>query len=138
MCSRFAAGQTAALSAQRLLPPLPPRRDSQADQDAMVDYLRQGQYQALVLDAPLMQFYAATDPLCQLYTVGDIFDTFTQGLAFPNSMDDVAIREWNGWAHAAGGFAAASVCCACTHTHTLHTHTHTHSAGMPLRNRPRW
>lgn len=49
----------------------------------MVKALRNGTYKALILDAPVLQYIAGSNHDCDLFTVGDVFETFSLALAFP-------------------------------------------------------
>lgn len=51
-------------------------RENNADTAVLVELLHNHTYKALVLDAPAVQFLAAHAPSCDLYTVGDPFNTF--------------------------------------------------------------
>ena len=59
----------------------------------MVDAVRSGKYKALVLDAPVLDYIVATNPWCDLYTVGDSFDNGNMGMEFPATADDAIIRN---------------------------------------------
>lgn len=50
-------------------------RDNADDQEAMVAKLRSRAHQALILDTPVVEHMAATDPHCGLFPVGDPFET---------------------------------------------------------------
>eukprot|EP00775_Hariotina_reticulata_P007278 gene7278-7491_t len=55
----------------------------------MLDKLRDHQVDALVLDTPAAEYYTSTaTPACNLFTVGQPFDTFYIGFAFPNDAPD--------------------------------------------------
>ena len=49
----------------------------------MLDNLREGTYKALVLDAPVIDYTVATNAQCDLYSVGDSFETFNLAIGFP-------------------------------------------------------
>lgn len=49
----------------------------------MLQGLRNGTYQALVLDEPVVKWIAGTNQECDLFTVGDTFEIFSLALAFP-------------------------------------------------------
>ncbi len=49
-----------------------PRRENDVDTDLLIENLRSGKYQALVLDAPVLQYLAGTDKLCDLFVVGQV------------------------------------------------------------------
>jgi ABC-type amino acid transport substrate-binding protein len=51
-----------------LLLPLAIRRDGEADKEAMVEDLRAGMYDALVLDAPVLEYSVGTNEECDLFT----------------------------------------------------------------------
>jgi ABC-type amino acid transport substrate-binding protein len=63
-------------------------RDNDEDTEKMLDNLRTGKYKALLLDAPVLEYIAATNPACDLYVVGDSFETFNLALEFPADFDD--------------------------------------------------
>lgn len=58
-------------------------RDNDAETAAMLDNLRTHTYQALVLDAPVVSYLASTATQCDLYPVGELFETFNLAIAFP-------------------------------------------------------
>ena len=68
-------------------------RDNDEDTQKMLDNLRSGRYKALLLDAPVLEYIAATNPLCDLYVVGDSFETFNLALEFPADFDDALIAR---------------------------------------------
>eukprot|EP00878_Enallax_costatus_P007397 GHUV01007746.1.p1 GENE.GHUV01007746.1~~GHUV01007746.1.p1 ORF type:complete len:512 (+),score=103.94 GHUV01007746.1:351-1886(+) len=53
------------------------------DTNTMLNNLRTHTYQALVLDAPVVSYLAATASQCDLYPVGGLFETFNLAIAFP-------------------------------------------------------
>ncbi|WIA44160.1 hypothetical protein OEZ86_010495 [Tetradesmus obliquus] len=57
--------------------------DNDADTAAMLEALRSHKYQALVLDSPVVQYFAAQAEQCDLFPVGDPFETFSLAVAFP-------------------------------------------------------
>eukprot|EP00878_Enallax_costatus_P024620 GHUV01026294.1.p1 GENE.GHUV01026294.1~~GHUV01026294.1.p1 ORF type:complete len:303 (+),score=29.84 GHUV01026294.1:1-909(+) len=57
--------------------------DNDVDTGIMLDNLRTRKYQALVLDTPVVQYFAAIAPLCDLFPVGDQWETFNLAIAFP-------------------------------------------------------
>lgn len=66
----------------------PAYRDTDADSQALLDNLRSHKYQALVLDTPVVQYLAATSSQCDLYPVGDSWETFDLAVAFPPDAPD--------------------------------------------------
>ncbi|KAF8061162.1 eif3g-a [Scenedesmus sp. PABB004] len=64
------------------------RWDGAADFGAMLSALRGGEYEALVLDAPVLEYTAGTNAACDLFVVGEPFETFSLALAFPPGFDD--------------------------------------------------
>lgn len=58
-------------------------RDNDVDTDIMLDNLRIRKYQALVLDTPVVQYLTAIAPSCDLYPVGEQWETFNIAIAFP-------------------------------------------------------
>jgi hypothetical protein len=56
----------------------------------MLDNLRKGSYKALVLDAPVVDYTVAANEQCDLYSVGESFETFNLAIGFahdtPNSL----------------------------------------------------
>lgn len=67
---------------------LPPFRDNDVDTAVMLDNLRIHKYQALILDSPVVQYFAAKAEQCDLYPVGDPFETFNLAVAFPPDAPD--------------------------------------------------
>ncbi|KAF6257197.1 hypothetical protein COO60DRAFT_30052 [Scenedesmus sp. NREL 46B-D3] len=57
--------------------------DNDDDTAAMLAKLRSHHYQALVLDSPVVQYFAAQAEQCDLFPVGDPFETFNLAIAFP-------------------------------------------------------
>jgi ABC-type amino acid transport substrate-binding protein len=64
------------------------RRDQEADLDAMLAALRDGSYAALVLDAPVLEYISSHNEACDLFLVGEVFETFSLALAFPPAFND--------------------------------------------------
>ena len=58
-------------------------RDNDVDTGIMLNNLRTRKYQALVLDTPVVQYFAAIAPQCDLFPVGDQWETFNLAIAFP-------------------------------------------------------
>lgn len=54
----------------------------------MLDNLRTRKYQALILDSPVVQYFAAIAEQCDLYPVGDPWETFNLAIAFPPDTPD--------------------------------------------------
>eukprot|EP00879_Flechtneria_rotunda_P019430 GHRR01020408.1.p1 GENE.GHRR01020408.1~~GHRR01020408.1.p1 ORF type:complete len:473 (+),score=113.43 GHRR01020408.1:178-1419(+) len=65
--------------------------NGEADQLAMIEALRAGEYDALVLDTPVLEHAMGTDVHCNLFVVGDPFETFSLSLAFPAEFDDALV-----------------------------------------------
>lgn len=65
-----------------------PRRDTDADVAVMLDNLRSHRHQALVLDAPVIAQLAALSPECDMFAVGEPFETFNLAIAFPPTAPD--------------------------------------------------
>jgi hypothetical protein len=61
----------------------------------MVDDLRDQKYTALILDAPVLEYVTGTNEECDLFTVGDVFETFSLALAFPPAADDAVVYEFS-------------------------------------------
>jgi hypothetical protein len=62
----------------------------------MLEDVRSGRYQALVLDAPFIRDTASHDGGgCSLYSVGESFMSFNQAIAFPADFDDTALQAWS-------------------------------------------
>ncbi|WIA23669.1 hypothetical protein OEZ85_000370 [Tetradesmus obliquus] len=57
--------------------------DNDDDMAKMLAALRSHNYQALVLDSPVVQYFAAQAEQCDLFPVGDPFETFNLAIAFP-------------------------------------------------------
>lgn len=66
-------------------------REREGDLQEMVDALKNGQYSALILDAPVLEHTVGTNEECDLFLVGDMFETFSIALAFPPAFDDAVI-----------------------------------------------
>ncbi len=47
-------------------------RENDNDTDVLIANLRSGQYKALVLDAPVVEYLAGTEELCDLFVVGEV------------------------------------------------------------------
>jgi len=58
------------------------------DTKALHDNIRKKKYQALVLDAPVLRWMAANAPECDLYTVGQAFETWNLAIAYPPDVPD--------------------------------------------------
>jgi hypothetical protein len=69
------------------------RRDTNADTAAFVDNLRSHRYQALVLDTASIMDLAAHAEHCDLFPVGNAFQTFDLSIAFPQNMPDSFISN---------------------------------------------
>jgi hypothetical protein len=61
----------------------------------MVDDLRAKQYTALILDAPVLEYVTGTNEECDLFTIGDVFETFSLALAFPPAADDAMVFDFS-------------------------------------------
>jgi len=109
------------------LPPLPPThappptRESDDDTLAFIQNLRNGTYKALVLDAPVTAYLVATmNDQCDLFAVGEPFETFDIAISFPPDAPDQMVADvsrWvvrlqvGGWGGAWGGvYVACSAC----------------------------
>jgi hypothetical protein len=57
----------------------------------MIAHLRSGVYSALVLDAPILEYTAGTNEECDLFLVGEVFESFSIAFAFPTAFDDATI-----------------------------------------------
>lgn len=66
-----------------LAPPVAACRDNDVDTAALLDNLHTHKYQALVLDAPVVSYFASMADACDLYPVGDLFESFSLAIAFP-------------------------------------------------------
>ncbi|WIA44152.1 hypothetical protein OEZ86_010489 [Tetradesmus obliquus] len=69
--------------------------EGEADKEAMVADLRAGTYDALVLDAPVLEYTVGTNPDCDLFTVGEPFETFSLALAFPADFNDSTVFDFS-------------------------------------------
>ncbi len=61
----------------------------------MLTSLRQGTYSALVLDAPILEYTAGTNEDCDLFLVGEVFESFSLAIAFPPAFDDATIFSFS-------------------------------------------
>lgn len=57
----------------------------------MLEGLKSGAYSALVLDAPVLEYVAGTNEACDLFLVGDVFESFSLALAFPPAFSDATV-----------------------------------------------
>lgn len=58
------------------------RWDNDDDTLVLFDNIKNGLYKALILDTPVVDYYVAKDPSCELFSVGGSFETFNLALAF--------------------------------------------------------
>lgn len=70
-------------------------RERQGDLQAMVDGLRAQKYTALILDAPVLEYVTGTNEACDLFTIGEVFETFSLALAFPPAADDAMVFDFS-------------------------------------------
>eukprot|EP00775_Hariotina_reticulata_P008417 gene8417-8601_t len=63
-------------------------RDNDDETRAMLDNLRTSRYSALILDTPVVQYFAAQATQCDLFPVGESFETFDLSIAFPENVPD--------------------------------------------------
>jgi hypothetical protein len=70
-------------------------RDSDEDTEHMIHMLHEGEYDALILDTPVMQHIVGTDDHCSYFLVGDSFDAFSVALAFPPDANQTVILEFS-------------------------------------------
>ena len=63
-------------------------RDKQKDLDAMLAALRKERYSALVLDAHVLEYVTGHNEDCDLFLVGETFESFSLALAFPPAFPD--------------------------------------------------
>lgn len=61
----------------------------------MLAALRAGTYAALILDAPVLEYTAGTNEACDLFLVGDVFESFSLALAWPPAADDAVIYSFS-------------------------------------------
>lgn len=59
----------------------------------MVAELREKKYDALVLDSAVLEYTVGTNEQCDLFVVGEPFETFSLALAFPADFDDAVIFQ---------------------------------------------
>ncbi|KAF6257204.1 ligand-gated ion channel-domain-containing protein [Scenedesmus sp. NREL 46B-D3] len=64
--------------------------NGEADKDAMIAELRAGAYDALVLDAPVLEYTVGTNA-----DFGEPFETFSLALAFPADFNDSSVFEFS-------------------------------------------
>ena len=72
-------------------------RDTDEDEHNFIADLKSGHYDALLLDDSFLGYTALYDPNCQLYTVGQAFETFSLAMGFPSDFDDEAVKAWSRW-----------------------------------------
>lgn len=85
-----------AFSARHLLRlRVPATREREGDLQEMVDALKNGKYSALILDAPVLEHTVGTNEECDLFLVGDMFETFSIALAFPPAFSDAVIYAFS-------------------------------------------
>eukprot|EP00775_Hariotina_reticulata_P011724 gene11724-11868_t len=61
----------------------------------MVELLRAHQFDALVLDGPVLEHIAATNDVCDLFITGPSFMTFGISLAFPSAFDPDVVQSFS-------------------------------------------
>jgi len=66
-------------------------RERDGDMQVMLKGLKSGAYTALVLDAPVLDYVAGTNEACDLFLVGDVFESFSLALAFPAAFSDATV-----------------------------------------------
>lgn len=74
---------------------LPTPRDNAADLDKMVASLRDGTYTALVLDTPVLEYVTSQNAECDLFLVGNTFETFSVALAFPPAANASTVYDFS-------------------------------------------
>ena len=82
------SGYAAQLQKYGIAPSSYPWND-QADEEAMINELKNGTIQALVLDGTLLDYVAATD--CDVTVIGSSFDQYEQATAFPKGFNNVVL-----------------------------------------------
>lgn len=75
--------------------PLCAHREREGDLQGMVQDLRAGKYSALVLDAPVLEYISGTNEHCDLFLVGDVFESFSLALAFPPAAADAMVFDFS-------------------------------------------
>jgi hypothetical protein len=70
-------------------------REREGDLQEMVDALKNGKYSALILDAPVLEHLVGTNEECDLFLVGEMFETFSIALAFPPAFSDAVIYAFS-------------------------------------------
>jgi hypothetical protein len=66
-------------------------RDHSQDFKDMLDLLRAKEYDALVLDSAVLEYTVGTNEECDLFVIGEPFETFSLALAFPADFDDAVV-----------------------------------------------
>lgn len=70
-------------------------RENEADKETMIADLHSGKYDALVLDSPVLEYTVGTNEACDLFTVGEPFETFSLALAFPSDYNDSQVFDFS-------------------------------------------
>lgn len=63
-------------------------RETEGDLAAMIKSLRDEKYSALILDAPVLEYVTSHNAECDLFLVGEVFETLSLALAFPPAFND--------------------------------------------------
>jgi hypothetical protein len=71
------------------------RRDNAQDLEKMVASLRDGSYTALILDSPVLEYITGQNEACDLFLVGDTFETFSVALAFPPATNSSLVYDFS-------------------------------------------
>lgn len=70
-------------------------RNDDADRDMMVQKLRDGEYDALIMDSPSLEYIAATNTECDLFIIGGPLKSFSVHLAFAQGIDDQVVHDFS-------------------------------------------
>ena len=70
-------------------------RNDNADRDIMVEKLRAGDFDALIMDSPSLEHIAATNSDCDLFIIGGPLMSFSLHIAFAQGIDDSIVHDFS-------------------------------------------